>query len=233
MSNMVDNAVAVQQRIRAAALRAGRDPAGVTLIAVTKTVSAAVVSEAIRAGLTHLGENRVQEVRAKRPEVQGQAVWHLIGHLQTNKAKYAVELFDWIHSLDSLDLAEELGHRAANKGLRLPVLVQVNVAGEASKSGLAPAEVRPILRQVARLEGLAVRGLMTIAPLADKPAEVRPVFRGLAQLAAEIEQEGIEGVRMDQLSMGMSHDFEAAIEEGATMIRIGTALFGRRPMQAR
>lgn len=228
MSNMVDNVLAVQERIRAAALRADRDPAGVTLIAVTKTVSPETAAEAVAAGLTHLGENRVQEARDKRPLVPGSVNWHLIGHLQTNKAKYAVDLFDWVHSLDRLDLAEELHRRAVLRERRLPVLAQVNVSREATKSGVEPAGLRDLARRLARLDGLDVRGLMTIAPLVDNPEEARPIFRRLAELANELRQEGIDGVHVEHLSMGMSNDFEVAIEEGATMVRIGTALFGKR-----
>ncbi|MGE5591375.1 MAG: YggS family pyridoxal phosphate-dependent enzyme [Bacillota bacterium] len=228
MSNVGEKVAALQERVRRAALRAGRSPDAVTVIAVTKTVPAERVQEALACGIRHLGENRVQEARDKRPQVVGDAVWHLIGHLQTNKARQAVDLFDWVHSLDRPELAVELHRRAVGAERRLPVLVQVNVAGEVSKFGVAPKDLVDLVRLASRLDGLQVQGLMTIAPLVEDPEEVRPVFRRLAQLAAEVESLGLDGVRMEHLSMGMSHDFEVAIEEGATMVRIGTALFGER-----
>lgn len=228
MSNVGEKVAAVQERARQAALRAGRNPGQVTLIAVTKTVPPERVQEAVACGVRHLGENRVQEARDKRPLVAGDAVWHLIGHLQTNKVRQAVQLFDWVHSLDRAELAEELHRRAVTAERRLPVLIQVNVAGEASKSGIAPKDLIDLVHLAARLDGLQVNGLMTIAPLVADPEEVRPVFRRLAQMAAEVDSLGLDGVRMEHLSMGMSHDFEVAIEEGATMVRIGTALFGER-----
>ncbi|MCL5676299.1 MAG: YggS family pyridoxal phosphate-dependent enzyme [Firmicutes bacterium] len=228
MSNVHVHVAAVQERMRQAALRAGRDPETITLVAVTKTLPAERVQEAVASGIRHLGENRVQEAKAKKPLVAGDAAWHLIGHLQTNKAKQAVQLFDWVHSLDRPDLAEELHRRALAEGRRLPVLVQVNVAREASKSGVDPDNLVSLVRLAARLDGLEVRGLMTIAPLVPDPEEVRLVFRRLAQMAGELRQLAVDGVRMEHLSMGMSGDFEVAIEEGATMVRLGTALFGER-----
>lgn len=228
MSNVDVHVIAVQERMRQAALRADRDPEGITLVAVTKTLPAGRVQEAVASGIRHLGENRVQEAKAKKPLVAGDVAWHLIGHLQTNKAKQAVQLFDWVHSLDRPDLAEELHRRALAEGRRLPVLVQVNVAREASKSGVDPDNLVSLVRLAARLDGLEVRGLMTIAPLVPDPEDVRPVFRRLAEMAGELRQLAVDGVRMEHLSMGMSGDFEVAIEEGATMVRLGTALFGER-----
>ncbi len=209
----------VMQRIETACHRAGRSPDEVTVIAVAKGFPAEAVLEAYAAGLRHFGENRVQEAAAKRPRLAHLDVtWHMVGHLQTNKVSRALELFDVVHSVDSLRLAQELSRRSRR---RLPVLVEVNVAGEATKFGFPPEEAAAAAEAIARLPNLDVIGLMTVAPLADDPEEVRPVFRRLRDLARSL------GV--PHLSMGMSDDFEVAIEEGATMVRLGRAIFGPRP----
>jgi len=228
MENFAENLDRIRARIAAAAERAGRDPARVTLIAVTKNVDIATVQQAVAAGVTDIGENRVQEARAKFPMLPAGVRRHMIGHLQTNKVKQCLELFDVIHSLDRLPLAEAISRRAQALGKVVPVLVQVNVAGEETKHGLAPGEVLDFVRTVAGLPGLAVKGLMTIAPLVDDPEEARPVFRELRCLADAVADAGIPGVSMEWLSMGMSNDFEVAVEEGSTMVRIGTSLFGPR-----
>ena len=221
--NIVENLASVRQRIDAACRRAGRSPDGVTLVGVSKGVSARAVAEACAAGLTDVGENRVQEAAAKIEavaallETHSQPRWHLIGHLQTNKAKTATNLFDILHSVDSLRLAQTLS-RKANE--RLPVLLEVNVAQDAAKFGFAPEEVTSALAAIAALPNLDVRGLMTIAPLTDDPETSRPGFRRLRELRDTL---GLPG-----LSMGMTGDFEVAIEEGATMIRVGRAIFGPR-----
>jgi pyridoxal phosphate enzyme (YggS family) len=209
----------------AAALRSGRPADAVRLVAVSKTMSPEAVREAVAAGVRMLGENRVQEAREKIAACPGLAAWHLIGHLQSNKAKLAVGLFDLIQSLDSLHLAEELDRQGRALGKRVRCLVQVNVGEEAQKSGADEAEVRPLLTRAASLPHLAVEGLMAIPPFLPDPEAVRPFFRRLRLLRDRLTTEGFP---LAELSMGMTHDFEVAIEEGATMVRVGTAIFGTR-----
>jgi hypothetical protein len=216
---------AVRQRIAAAAARSGRPAAAVTLVAVSKTMSAATVREAVEAGVTILGENRVQETADKIGQVPGVAEWHLIGHLQTNKAKTAARLFECVHSLDSIRLAQALDQAAAEIGKRMRCLLQVNVGEEEQKSGAAAAEVRSLLDEALRLPSLKIEGLMAIPPFLSDPEEVRPFFRRLRELRDALVG---EGAVLPHLSMGMTHDFEVAIEEGATLVRIGTAIFGPR-----
>ena len=211
-----------------AARRAGRDTRGITLIAVSKTVGIAQIREAIEAGVTILGENYVQEAREKIEQIGHGIQWHMIGHLQSNKAKYAVTLFDYIHSLDGITLAREIDRRAAQKGKKVRALVEVNLSEEASKFGVGSEEVMELIHYVSSLEHISVEGLMTMPPYFDEPEKARPYFIRLRDLRDRIQKEGIEGVRMDELSMGMSGDFEAAIEEGATIVRVGTAIFGER-----
>lgn len=219
----------VRERICAACRRSGRQPQDVKLIAISKTFPAERIREAYEAGLRDFGENRVQEAEAKRPALADLTItWHLVGHLQTNKAKSARDLFHWIHSVDSLRLAEKLNKAAACSGERLPVLVEVNLGGELSKSGVRETEVLPLAEQVSRLATLEIRGLMVIPPFSEDAEQSRPHFRRLRELARKLEAAGLPGVSMHELSMGMSHDFEVAIEEGATMVRIGTAIFGER-----
>lgn len=223
--SIADNISTIKQKILYSASKVGRNPLEVSLIAVTKSVSAARANECIAAGVLDLGENRVQELQNKLPEVPG-ARWHLIGHLQTNKVKYIIGQVALVHSLDRWTLAEEINKKSQAAGIVTPVLVQVNVAGEETKFGLAPQEVRDFVSEAAGLPGIAIQGLMTIAPFVANPEEVRPVFRQLKELANDLQD--IPGVRMDQLSMGMTNDYMVAIEEGATLIRIGTAIFGSR-----
>lgn len=206
----------VNARIEAACRRAGRDREDVTLVAVSKTFPAADVDHAIGAGATHLGENRVQEAREKKPLVRGSARWHLIGHLQSNKARDAVRLFDVIESVDSVELAAKIARAAASEGKTQEILLQVNVGREAQKSGADPDEAPAIVREIASMPALRLTGLMTIPPVGDS----RPHFRALRALRDDL---GLE-----QLSMGMSADYEEAIEEGATLVRIGSAIFGAR-----
>ena len=218
--SIADSMAVVRERIARACERAGRDPGGVTLVGAVKQASPAAVLEAGRAGLRDIGDNRVQEARARIAAMGSAAAafrWHLIGHLQTNKARDAATLFGIIHSIDSLRLAEALDRRTARK---LQVLLEVNVAGEASKSGFAPGEVSEAVASVGRLDRLDLIGLMTVAPTVQDAELVRPVFRQLRLLA---EANGLR-----DLSMGMSDDFEIAVEEGATMVRIGRAIFGER-----
>jgi pyridoxal phosphate enzyme (YggS family) len=220
------NLESIQQRINAACGRAGRDPAEVQVIAVTKGHSPARVREAMDQGLTVLGENRIQEAKAKIPLCPGGAQWHMIGHLQTNKARDAVRLFRMVESVDSLRLAEALNQQADKAARYLPVLLEVNIAGEASKFGYPPATLLQELDALNALSRLEIHGLMTMAPWTPEPEKVRPVFRRLRELKEECEQR--LGAPLPQLSMGMSGDFEVAVEEGATLVRIGTALLGER-----
>ncbi len=224
---------AVRARIERAARRAGRDPGAVTLVAASKTVPVERILEAVGCGCRIFGENRVQEALGKidaMKEYEG-IEFHLIGPLQLNKVKHAVGRFALLHAVDRLDLAERLDRAARERGVVQPVLLEVNVAGETTKHGFSPADLSGAAERMGALPGLRVRGLMTIPPPSDLPEETRPHFRRLRELAARVEALGIPGVSMKELSMGMSGDFETAIEEGATMVRIGTALFGPRPVR--
>lgn len=220
-----DNVARVRERIGRAAARSGRRPEEVRLVAVTKTVPLERILEAREAGLAVFGENYVQEAEPKVRALPD-AEWHFIGSLQRNKAGRAVELFSWIQTVDSPRLLAEIARRAARAGKVVPVLVEVNVGGETSKGGVDPAELPGILSAASGLPGVRVRGLMAIPPFADDPEESRSHFARLRELLASLRGGAAE---MSELSMGMSNDFEVAIEEGATMIRVGTALFGIRP----
>jgi pyridoxal phosphate enzyme (YggS family) len=224
-----DRLADVRSRITRAEARSGRPAGAVTLVGASKTVPAETLVEFVKAGLTDLGENRVQEAEAKMPAVlealpaqTPSPTWHLIGHLQTNKAKKAVTLFDWIHSIDSPKLADALDRHAAEFGRRPKVLIEVNTAGEASKQGTRPEDAPALVEHVAQLPHLELRGLMTVGPLDD----ARPAYQALRKLLAAAQQ---AHESLDTLSMGMSGDLEVAIEEGATMVRVGSALFGTRP----
>lgn len=224
-SDIAENIARIRARIEAAAARAGRDASIVTLLAATKNRAAEEVQSAVEAGVRVAGENRVQELMGKAALVTGPLEWHFIGHLQRNKVKQVVGKVSLIHSLDSLRLAREIEERAALSGVTQRVLVQVNVAGEASKSGVDPAELAEIVEEVSAMEHLTVEGLSTVAPLSGDPERVRWVFRRLAELASELEAGG-PGRRV--LSMGMTDDFEVAVEEGSTCVRVGTGIFGPR-----
>ncbi len=220
-----ENLERVRARIARAARSAGRDPAGVTLVCVTKGVPVDRIREAIACGVTEIGENRVQEAQGKWTSLRDLG-WHLVGHLQRNKAKLAVELFDWIHSVDSAELVEMLERQTAQRKpgrAPLKVLIQVNVSGEATKHGCRPEETRGLAEAIQKGEHLEWKGLMTMAPFSEDPESSRPVFRRLRELRDALERE--LGVRLD-LSMGMSQDYEVAVQEGATLVRVGTALFG-------
>jgi hypothetical protein len=226
------NLKTIQDRILAACERAGRDPATVTLMAVSKTHPPEMVQAAANAGIIHFGENKVQEAKAKIPQCSGKLRWHFIGHLQSNKARDAVELFAMIQSVDSLPLAQEINKRCEQAGKRMPVLLEVNLAGEASKFGYAPERLLAELTELNALPRLEVHGLMTVPPWKPVAEQVRPFFREARELKQRCED--ALGAPLPQLSMGMSGDFEVAIEEGATLVRVGTALFGeraRRPSQ--
>jgi pyridoxal phosphate enzyme (YggS family) len=226
--SVVENIRQVREAIAEAARRSGRPPSAVRLMAVTKTVDDDRIGEAIRAGVEIVGENYVQEAKRKIETMGKTGEWHLIGPLQTNKAKYAVRLFDMIHSLDRRELAAELDRRARAAGRVMPVLVEVNVSGEETKSGVPLPDAPGLVRAVAPLENLSIRGLMTMPPWFDDPEDARPYFRALRELRDRIAAEAIPRVEMHELSMGMSGDFPVAIEEGATIVRIGRGIFGER-----
>jgi hypothetical protein len=229
MIDIVENVAQVQERIAAACQRSGREPVDVKLVAISKTFLPECIRAAYEAGLRDFGENRVQEAAAKRPALADLSItWHLVGHLQSNKAKAARELFHWVHSLDSFRLAQKLDQAAPSGAGRVAVLLEVNLGAEASKAGVGESEIVQLAQQVSQLAALEVRGLMVIPPFFDDPELVRPYFRRLRELAREIESKNIPNLSMQELSMGMSHDFEVAIEEGATIIRLGTAIFGAR-----
>ncbi len=221
-----DRLLLVQDRIRAAASRVGRQASSVTLVAVSKAMPLDVIREGVEAGVTILGENRVQEARDKIAALPHVARWHLVGHLQTNKAKLAIQLFELIHSLDSLKLAQILDQLGQELAKPMRCLIEVNLGGEQSKSGMTEDGVRPLLEGAAGLRRLRIEGLMAIPPFLPDPEQIRPYFRRLRTLRDKLREEGFA---LDELSMGMTHDFEVAIEEGATLVRIGTAIFGPRP----
>jgi hypothetical protein len=224
-----ENVAQVQERIAAACLRSGRGPDEVKLVAISKTFPPQSIRAAYESGVRDFGENRVQEAAAKRPALSDLIItWHMVGHLQTNKAKAARELFHWVHSVDSFRLAQKLDQATPAGGGRLPLLLEVNLGGEESKTGVGESEIIQLAEQISQLATLEVRGLMIIPPFFDDPEPVRPYFRRLRELAQEIDAKNIANVSMHDLSMGMSHDFEIAIEEGATIIRVGTAIFGAR-----
>jgi pyridoxal phosphate enzyme (YggS family) len=221
----------IKQRITAAAARCQRTPGSIKLLAVTKTVPPVYLGKAIDAGITMFGENYVQEAKEKIAVMGLRAQWHMIGHLQTNKAKYAVNLFNYIHSVDRMDLARELDKKARLTGRKMNILIEVNVSGEKTKNGIPAAATISLVKDISRLENLSVRGLMTMAPYSANPEDSRPYFTGLRNIRDNIIREGITGIQMEDLSMGMSDDFEVAIEEGATIVRIGRAIFGERKSQ--
>jgi PLP dependent protein len=230
-----ENIVRLQEQIAVTAKRAGRRPEDVALMAVTKTHPAETIREAYDAGLRLFGENRVQEFAGKAVALAGLAgtEWHMIGHLQTNKAAKTVELFSAVDSVDSVKLAEKLNAAAQTLGTNLPVLIEINIGGEEVKSGVAPEspELEAVLQAAPRLESLSFRGLMTVPPFTDDPEGARPHFRKLRELRDAIAARKLPAISMDTLSMGMSHDFEVAIEEGSTCVRVGTAIFGKRETQ--
>jgi pyridoxal phosphate enzyme (YggS family) len=229
--DLTANLDSINGRIRAACVRAGREPASVLLLPVSKAQPPDLINEAAKLGLTIFGENKVQEAKAKRPLCSGRLRWHMIGHLQSNKARDAVELFEMIQSVDSLPLAREISKRADQAAKTMPILLEVNIVGEASKFGYQPDQLLVDFLEINALPRLEIHGLMTVPPYSPVPEKVRPVFRGLRDLKAQCEQ--LLGAPLPHLSMGMSGDFEVAIEEGATIVRIGTALFGERPSAIR
>jgi pyridoxal phosphate enzyme (YggS family) len=230
--SIVENVARVRERIAAVARRAGRNPDEITLMGVSKTFPVECIREAYAAGLRVFGENRVQEFAEKAPSLRDlqDAEWHLIGHLQSNKAAKATELFGAVDSVDSVKLAERLNAAAEKTGKTLPILIEVNVGGENAKSGVTPGsdELEQILLAAPRLGSLQIRGLMTVPPYSENPEDARSFFRQLREIRDGIAARGLPAVVVGVLSMGMSHDFEVAIEEGSTCVRVGTAIFGDR-----
>lgn len=230
--SVAENIARVRERIQFAAANAGRDPKEITLMAVSKTFLATRIREAYQAGIRHFGENRVQEFAGKVEDLRdlAEARWHMIGHLQSNKAAKAAELFHAVDSVDSLKLAERLSEAASKARQNLTILIEINVGGESAKSGIAPAspELDQLLSAAPRFEYLKIGGLMTIPPFFEDPETARPYFRKLRDLRDQISGRRMAGVNLEVLSMGMSHDLEVAIEEGSTCVRVGTAIFGER-----
>lgn len=228
MEEIRQNIAQVEEKIAAAAKRAGRNPEDILLLAVSKTKPVELIREAVACGLHSLGENKVQEIMDKY-EPMGEGIhWHLIGHLQTNKVKYIVDKVDMIHSVESVKLAEEINKRAAAANVVMDVLVEVNIAQEESKFGVKVEDTEAFLREIAPLPHIHVRGLMTVAPFVENPEENRTYFRKMRELLVDINDKRIDNINMDTLSMGMTGDYEVAIEEGATIVRVGTGIFGER-----
>lgn len=223
-----ENLTKVQDNILQACQRSGRNPEEVTLIAVSKTKPVEVLQTAYDAGARFFGENKVQEITAKYPELPADIHWHMIGHLQRNKVKYIIDKVDMIHSVDSLRLAQTIEQEAAKHNRVMPVLLEVNIAEEDTKFGLKVQEVQPLLEEISAFEHIQVEGLMTIAPFVDNAEDNREVFRALKKLSVDISGKNINNINMHVLSMGMTGDYEVAVEEGATMVRVGTGIFGAR-----
>ena len=226
MGTVKDNLETINKKIKEAALKVNRDPQEIKLVAVTKTATLEQIKEAIKEGVKIIGENKVQEAKGKCQVLTTEVKWHLIGHLQTNKVKYAVEIFDLIHSVDSIKLAKEIDKRSVQFKKTIDVLIEVNISGEETKYGYNPEKVEAFLKEISEFSGIRVRGLMTIAPISKNKEEVRPYFRRLRELSERIRDKNIKNIKMDYLSMGMTDDFEIAIEEGANMVRIGRGIFG-------
>lgn len=226
METIKNNLETINKKIKKAALKVNRNFREIKLVAVTKTATIEQIKEAISTGVKIIGENKVQEAKEKYQILTADIEWHLVGHLQTNKVKYAIEIFDFIHSVDSIKLAKEIDKRSLQFGKITNVLVEVNISGEETKYGIKPEQVEPFLKEISEFSRIRVRGLMTIAPIVEDKEEVRPYFRKLRELSKEIKSKNIKNVKMDHLSMGMTDDFEVAIEEGANMVRIGRGIFG-------
>ena len=227
-SEIAENLEHIRERMERAAGKSGREPADVTLVAVSKTVGVDAMRRAIAAGVTVFGESYLQEARTKIPQITGPVRWDFIGHLQRNKVRHAVGLFEMIHSVDSLPLAQEINLAAGKQGKKVRILVEINVSGETTKSGIDPEGAGSLIQDLILLPHLSVEGLMTMAPYSDDPEDARPCFRALKQLQDALHERHGPALNLKELSMGMSSDFEVAIEEGATLVRIGTAIFGER-----
>ncbi len=223
-----DNIKCIQQRVEEVCRKIGRNANDIILIAVTKTVPAEIIKKSIEYGIAHIGENRIQEAEQKYKQLGRVATWHLVGHLQTNKVKKALPIFDFIHSIDSYYLAQTISQQAVMMGRTIECLVEVNTSGEATKFGVLPQDSLVLVEKVSQLPSIRICGLMTIGAFLPDPEDVRPCFKLLRELRDRIEKAGLENMEMKYLSMGMSNDFEVAIEEGANMIRVGRAIFGER-----
>lgn len=228
MSEIRDNLEIVRRRIEEACQRAGRDASEVTLIAVSKTKPVPMLEEAYEGGARDFGENKVQEIQAKYGSLPDDVRWHMIGHLQRNKVKYLIGKVTMIHSVDSLRLAEEINKESVKKDVQTDILLEINCAGEESKFGIRPKDTLALVRQIAVLPNVHIRGLMTVAPLTQTPEENRVYFQLMKKLSVDIAQESVDNVSMDVLSMGMTIDYQTAIEEGSTCVRVGTGIFGTR-----
>ena len=227
-NNLINAINNVKQKISDAALKSGRKPEDVLLLGVTKTVDVETMQKALDLGVSHFGENRVQEYLKKSDIIKRECHWHIIGRLQTNKVKYLDQRITLIHSLDRIELAEALQKRGQKINHTFPVLVQANVSGEDTKAGIYADDLRNFILKLSKMGNIKIKGLMAIAPYTEDPEEVRYVFKEIKKLAVDIERENIENVSMEHLSMGMSGDYEIAVEEGSTIVRIGSALFGER-----
>ena len=225
---VAENYRMVDKKVQEACARAGRDRNEVTLIAVSKTKPVAMIQEAMAAGANVFGENKVQEIADKYDQMPSDVKWHMIGHLQRNKVKYIIDKVAMIHSVDSLRLAETIEKEAAKKDICMPILIEVNVAEEESKFGLKVEEVLPLIEEISSYSHIQVKGLMTIAPFVANPEENRDVFRKLKKLSVDIAAKNINNINMSVLSMGMTNDYQVAVEEGSTMVRVGTGIFGER-----
>ncbi len=226
---VAENIKNIRERINRACFRCGRKPEEVTLVAVTKTFGSDMIKEAVDAGQLDFGENYVQELNEKRDELRNLNVrWHFIGHLQTNKVKYIAEYVHLVQTVDNVRVAEEIQKRAQTHGRIIDILVEVHTTTEESKSGVSPERTLDLVKQISPFKNIRMQGLMTMGPFSDDPNDSRPSFQQLVHVQKKIEQEGIPGVSAKQLSMGMTHDFEVGIEEGATIVRLGTAIFGKR-----
>lgn len=225
---ILENLKQVEENIKNACEKAGRDRSKVTLIAVSKTKPVSMLEEAYNSGIREFGENKVQEICEKRDQLPADIHWHMIGHLQRNKVKYIVKDVTLIHSVDTYRLAEEINIQAKKAGRIVPVLIEINIAGETSKFGVAPSEALQLVQEISHLENVRIQGLMTVAPYVEDPEENRSCFRKIRDLSVDIAAQNIDNVSMDVLSMGMTGDYMVAIEEGATMVRVGTGIFGAR-----
>lgn len=228
MSTIADNLAYVRKNISDACIRAGRDPKEVTLIAVSKTKPVSDIREAMSAGQTVFGENKVQELRTKTTEITEPLSWHMIGHLQLNKVKYLPGMVDMIHSVDNMALAEQIEKECAKKDTVMNILCEVNMAGEESKFGLAPSEVKDFVKSISGFNHIKVKGLMTVAHATDDPESNRVYFKDMKKLMVDINNEKIDNIKLSELSMGMTNDYTIAVEEGATFVRVGTGIFGAR-----
>lgn len=228
MSEITQNIDEINARIARAAERSGRKKEDILLLAVTKTIDIPRIKQAVDYGLTQLGENKVQEIMDKYDTLGSDVKWHLIGHLQTNKVKYIIDKVDFIHSVDSIKLAQEINKRAEQKNKVMNILIEVNIAEEESKFGVKPEEIENLIAEISQMKNICVKGLMTVAPFVENSEENRNCFSQMRQLLVDINAKNMNNVNMDVLSMGMTGDYEVAIEEGATIVRIGTGIFGKR-----